>query len=148
MNANILLSIARRDGQKFFEPLVRTVLSNCTIAGLSYPEYKKQMPSGGQSRPSGPSSLPHSAPCAQLTSFALLSFGCSDTEPFRDDLHYQIVTYQNDLFDAREQNANARRTEPDRILGVRASNPTSPLLAAVACILYSTLTPCTCLRAL
>jgi hypothetical protein len=101
--------------QNFFEPMVKMVLSNCTIAGLPYLEYKKKMPAGGQSR-WFPSTARIVASDPRLTSVRV---DLPDTEPFKDDLHQRIVDYQNQLFEAREENVNARRTEPQRIAGVR-----------------------------
>lgn len=69
-------------------------------------------------RPSGPP-----APVPGCSSHRVVS---ADTEPFNDGLHNQIVSYQNGLFEAREDNVNQRRTRPPAIVAVSPPLPSSP----------------------
>ncbi|GAA6030729.1 hypothetical protein JCM8097_006292 [Rhodosporidiobolus ruineniae] len=71
----------------FYRKLEKIVLSNCTIAGHPYADYQRKKEKG----------LP-----------------VEKTQPFDDVLHQRVLNYQNELFDAREENARERVDAPAR----------------------------------
>lgn len=48
-----------------------------------------------------------------------LTTGNVQTQPFSEDLHQRVLTYQNQLFEAREENIRKRREEPEMAASVR-----------------------------
>ncbi|ORY88678.1 Serine/arginine repetitive matrix protein 2 [Leucosporidium creatinivorum] len=78
--------------KQFFDKMGPIVLSNCTIAGVPYSKYKDLKKSGSNVQ----------------------------TQPFSEDLHQRVLTYQNELFDAREENIRKRVEEPELAAGAVA----------------------------
>ncbi|KAM0747287.1 hypothetical protein T439DRAFT_383423 [Meredithblackwellia eburnea MCA 4105] len=71
--------------EDFFDRIVPSVLANCTIAGQPYQKYKQREVVPGE------------------------------TKPYLEDLHEQVLVYQNQLFTAREENVQARKDVPKNI---------------------------------
>ncbi|GAA5971609.1 hypothetical protein JCM11641_000659 [Rhodosporidiobolus odoratus] len=72
--------------KQFYPKLERVILSNCTISGHPWSVYREKKKRGELAK----------------------------TQPFDDVLHQRVISYQNDLFDAREVNARERVDAPAR----------------------------------
>ncbi|KAK4047293.1 hypothetical protein OIO90_006254 [Microbotryomycetes sp. JL221] len=71
--------------KQFFDKIQPAVLSNCTIAGMPYAQYKQLQETGEDS---------------------------IETQPFSEELHKRVLINQNQLFDDREANIQKRVEEP------------------------------------
>ena len=81
------------------------ILSNCTIAGLPYAKYKNQQSSTSECLRCPPNAR-------QLTRTAT---GTDGVQAFDEELREKVIRYQDQYFDAREENVRKRRDVPENI---------------------------------
>ncbi|KAK4047814.1 hypothetical protein OIV83_005157 [Microbotryomycetes sp. JL201] len=87
---------------QFFDHVQLAVLSNCSIAGMPYEQYKREHPSAGAYPSERVKTQPKNRQYADD----------SETQPFSEELHKRVLINQNQLFDDREVNIRKRREEP------------------------------------